>query len=108
MHTIFLKHSQLLMNVLYITQLHRWADAVRDYEVVRVQLPGDDEIVESLLKAQSALKKFHEDDMKFSGEVEKISSVAQFKAAVSSSSHGKMKPDVGLATICNKYSRYSS
>ncbi|KAL9661713.1 hypothetical protein QQ045_026540 [Rhodiola kirilowii] len=69
-------------------KLQRWAEAVRDYEVLIVQLPGDNEVAELLSKAQSALKKYQEDDVKFSGEVEKITSIAQFKAAVSSSSHG--------------------
>ena len=43
-------------NVL-IRQLNRWAESVRDYEVLRRQLPNNNEIAESLFHAQVALKK---------------------------------------------------
>lgn len=69
-------------------KLERWAEAVRDYEVLRRELPRDNEVVESLQRAQVALKKSHGEDvhhsMKFGGEVEEISSLDKFKAAVCS------------------------
>ncbi|XWS33044.1 hypothetical protein CRYUN_Cryun22dG0043900 [Craigia yunnanensis] len=69
-------------------KLGRWADAVRDYELLRKELLGDNEVAESLHNAQVALKKPHGVDvhnMKISGEVEDISSLDRFKIAISSS-----------------------
>lgn len=61
---------------------------MRDYEVLRRELPGDNEVTESLHRAQIALMKSHGEDvhnnMKFCGEVEEVTSLDKFKAAVSS------------------------
>ncbi|KAE8720409.1 Inactive TPR repeat-containing thioredoxin TTL3 [Hibiscus syriacus] len=68
-------------------KLGRWADAVRDYELLRKELPGDIEVAESLHNAQVALKKSRGVDIhktKISGEVEEISSLERFKIAISS------------------------
>ncbi|XP_010535042.1 PREDICTED: TPR repeat-containing thioredoxin TTL1 [Tarenaya hassleriana] len=68
------------------SKLERWGNAVMDYEAVRRELPDDKEIAESLFHAQVALRKSRGDDvsnMRFGGEVEEISSLEQFKAAVS-------------------------
>ncbi|XP_039049418.1 inactive TPR repeat-containing thioredoxin TTL3-like isoform X2 [Hibiscus syriacus] len=68
-------------------KLGRWADAVRDYELLRKELPGDIEVAESLHNAQVALKKSRGVDIhktKISGEVEEISSLEIFKTAISS------------------------
>ncbi|KAM3343364.1 TPR repeat-containing thioredoxin TTL1 [Capsicum galapagoense] len=40
-------------------KLERWAEAVRDYEVLRRELPHDNDVTESLLHAQAELKKSH-------------------------------------------------
>ncbi|KAF2290713.1 hypothetical protein GH714_015133 [Hevea brasiliensis] len=66
-------------------KLGRWAEAVKDYEVLRKELPGDNEVLESLRRAQITLKKSvgEVNNTKF-GEVEEISSLAKFKAAISS------------------------
>lgn len=59
---------------------------MRDYEVLRRELPGDNEVAESLHRAQVALKKSYRQDFhskKFDGEVEDVSSLDKFKAAVS-------------------------
>lgn len=37
-------------------QLERWGEAVRDYEILRKELPGDNEVAESLSRAQDALR----------------------------------------------------
>ncbi|XP_031383776.1 inactive TPR repeat-containing thioredoxin TTL3-like isoform X1 [Punica granatum] len=37
-------------------KLGRWAEAVKDYEVLRRELPGDNDVIESLRRAQVALK----------------------------------------------------
>lgn len=61
---------------------------MRDYEVLRRELPNDNEVAESLFHAQVALKKSHGEDvynMKFGGEVELVSGLQQFRAAISSS-----------------------
>lgn len=69
------------------TKLEKWADAVRDYEVLREELPYDTEVAESLFHAQVALKKSRGEDihnMKFGGDVELVSGLEQFRAAISS------------------------
>lgn len=74
-------------------QLGRWEDAVRDYEVLRRECPNDNEIAEGLFHAQVALKKSRGEEvynMKFGGDVEEVSGIEQFKAAISVP--GKMKP----------------
>ncbi|XP_058095621.1 TPR repeat-containing thioredoxin TTL1-like isoform X2 [Magnolia sinica] len=68
-------------------KLERWADSVRDYEILRKELPGDKEVAEALFHAQVALKKSRGEEvynMKFGGEVEEISDIDQFRAAISS------------------------
>lgn len=60
---------------------------MRDYEALRRELPGDNEVAESLHNAQVALKKSRGEfvnNMKMSGEVEEISNLEKFKAAISS------------------------
>ncbi|GFZ12403.1 tetratricopetide-repeat thioredoxin-like 1 [Actinidia rufa] len=69
------------------SKLERWTESVRDYEVLRRELPNDNEVAESLFHAQVALKKSRGEDvsnMKFGGEVELVSDLEQFKAAISS------------------------
>ncbi|XP_038690157.1 TPR repeat-containing thioredoxin TTL1-like [Tripterygium wilfordii] len=68
------------------SKLERWADAVRDYEALRRELPDDNGIAESLFHAQVALKKSRGEDvynMKFGGEVEEVAVIEQFRAAIS-------------------------
>ncbi|XP_031266857.1 TPR repeat-containing thioredoxin TTL1 [Pistacia vera] len=68
------------------SKLERWADAVRDYEVLRRELPDDNKVAESLFHVQVALKKSRGEEvynMKFGGEVEEVSGLEQFRAAVS-------------------------
>ncbi|KAK1275498.1 TPR repeat-containing thioredoxin TTL1 [Acorus gramineus] len=67
------------------TKLERWAESVRDYEALRKVLPSDNEVAEALFHAQIALKKSRGEEvynMKFGGEVEEISGVEQFHAAI--------------------------
>ncbi|WOK91378.1 TPR repeat-containing thioredoxin TTL1-like [Canna indica] len=67
-------------------KLECWAESVRDYEILRKQLPGDTEVAEALFHAQIALKSSRGEDvsnMKFGGEVEEVTTVEQFRAAVS-------------------------
>ncbi|CAA0816032.1 TPR repeat-containing thioredoxin TTL1 [Striga hermonthica] len=69
------------------SKLERWSDAVRDYEVLRMELPDNKEVAESLFHAQVALKKSRGEEvhnMKFGGEVESILGLEQFRAAISS------------------------
>ena len=68
-------------------QLDKWAESVKDYEILRRELPNNNDIAESLFHAQVALKKSRGEDvnnMKFGGEVELITDLEQFKAAVAS------------------------
>ncbi|KAI8552463.1 hypothetical protein RHMOL_Rhmol06G0268700 [Rhododendron molle] len=69
------------------SKLERWAEAVRDYEVLSRELPHDNEVAESLFHAQVAMKKSRGEDvhnLKFGGEVESVSGLEQFRAAISS------------------------
>lgn len=73
--------------MLHYLQLERLSEAVRDYEVLRRELPDDKEVAESLFHAQVALRKSRGEEvhnMKFGGEVESVSGLEQFRAAVSS------------------------
>ena len=67
-------------------QLERWAEAVQDYELLRKELPDDTEVAEALFHVQVALKKSRGEEvhnLKFGGEVEDISSLEQFRSAIS-------------------------
>ncbi|KAG6421395.1 hypothetical protein SASPL_117946 [Salvia splendens] len=78
----------LLRRALSNSKLERWSEAVRDYEVLRRELPDDNEVAESLFHAQVALKKSLGEDVynvKFGGDVESVSGLEQFRAAISSS-----------------------
>jgi DnaJ family protein C protein 7 len=60
---------------------------VRDYEVLRKDLPGDTEVAESLFRAQVALKTARGEEvsnMKFGGEVEAVTSLEQLRDAIHS------------------------
>ncbi|OWM88601.1 hypothetical protein CDL15_Pgr002368 [Punica granatum] len=99
------------------SKLERWADAVRDYEVLRRELPDDNEVAESLFHAQVALKKSLGEEvvnMQFGGDVEEVSSVEQFKAAISlpgvsvvhfkaSASQQCKQMAAFLDTLCSRY-----
>ncbi|PIA34108.1 hypothetical protein AQUCO_03900190v1 [Aquilegia coerulea] len=68
-------------------KLERWAESVKDYEILRKELPADNEVAEALFHAQVALKKSRGEEvynLKFGGEVEEVSGLDQFKAAISS------------------------
>lgn len=78
--------SVLSNSILDWLQLEKWEEAVRDYEALRRVLPDDNEVAESLFHAQVALKKSRGEEvhnLKFGGEVEEVSSLDQFRAAIS-------------------------
>ncbi|XP_074365368.1 TPR repeat-containing thioredoxin TTL1-like [Apium graveolens] len=99
------------------SKLERWAEAVKDYEVLRKELPNDNNVAESLFHAQVALRKSRGEEvhnMKFGGEVEFVSGLEQFRAAISSPGvsvvHFKMASDVqckqislSLDSLCTQY-----
>uniref|UniRef100_A0A7N1A8Y1 Thioredoxin domain-containing protein n=1 Tax=Kalanchoe fedtschenkoi TaxID=63787 RepID=A0A7N1A8Y1_KALFE len=77
----------LLRRAVSNTKLERWSDAVGDYEALRKALPDDNEVAKSLFHAQVALRKSRGEEvhnMKFGGEVEEVSGLQHFKAAISS------------------------
>ncbi|XP_076947935.1 TPR repeat-containing thioredoxin TTL1-like [Bidens hawaiensis] len=77
----------LLRRAATYVKLEKWAESVRDYEVLRRELPDNNEIAEALFHAQVALKKSLGEEvynLKFGGEVEVINNLEQFKAAVAS------------------------
>lgn len=68
-------------------QLERWAEVVKDYQALRRELPNDIEVAESLRQAQLALEKPRgvvNGTTKFGVEVEEISVLDKFKAAIAS------------------------
>ncbi|XP_027340864.1 TPR repeat-containing thioredoxin TTL1 [Abrus precatorius] len=68
------------------SKLERWEEAVKDYEVLRRELPNDNEVAEALFHAQVSLKKSRGEEvynLKFGGEVEVVSGLEQFRAAIS-------------------------
>ncbi|KAI4333580.1 hypothetical protein L6164_018367 [Bauhinia variegata] len=68
------------------SKLERWEEAVKDYEILRRELPDDNEVAEALFHAQVALKKSRGEEvhnLKFGGEVEVVSGLDQFRAAIS-------------------------
>ncbi|KAI3712109.1 hypothetical protein L1987_70658 [Smallanthus sonchifolius] len=107
----------LLRRAATFSKLDRWDESVKDYEILRRQLPNNNDIAESLFHAQVALKKSRGEDvnnMKFGGEVELITSLEQFKAAVASSGASvvlyKMSLDLQCKqlipffdTLCSRY-----
>lgn len=68
-----------------LLQLERWAEVVKDYETLRRELPEDNEVAESLRQAKLALEKSRVVyGTTFGVEVEEISALDQFKAAIAS------------------------
>ncbi|KAE9588586.1 hypothetical protein Lal_00002950 [Lupinus albus] len=68
------------------TKLERWAEVVKDYEALKRELPDDIEVAESLRQARLALGKCRgvAYGTKFGVEVEEISVLDKFKAAIGS------------------------
>ncbi|XP_062223410.1 inactive TPR repeat-containing thioredoxin TTL3-like [Phragmites australis] len=67
-------------------KMERWVEAVKDYEVLRKELPGDTGVAEAYFHAQVALKSSRGEEvsnMKFGGEVEAITGMEQFQMATS-------------------------
>ncbi|KAH0719785.1 hypothetical protein KY290_004700 [Solanum tuberosum] len=62
-------------------KLERWADAVRDYEILRQELPNNEEVAENLSHARVELKKSHREG---DGKVELVSDLEKFRAAIAS------------------------
>uniref|UniRef100_A0A5B7AVL6 Putative Tetratricopetide-repeat thioredoxin-like 1 isoform 1 n=2 Tax=Davidia involucrata TaxID=16924 RepID=A0A5B7AVL6_DAVIN len=99
------------------SKLERWTESVGDYEVLRRELPDDNEVAESLFHTQVALKKSRGEEvynMKFGGEVEVVSDFEQFRAAISSPGatvvHFKASSNLQckqispfLDTLCGRY-----
>lgn len=107
----------LLRRAATSSKLDRWAESVKDYEILRRELPSNNDIAESLFHAQVALMKSRGEDvtnMKFGGEVERLTNLEQFKAAVASPGASvviyKMSSDLQckqiaqfFETLCTRY-----
>lgn len=69
-----------------VLQLERWKDALRDFEKLKRELPGDAEVARSHFDAQVALKKHHGEvtlPKWFGGEIEDITSNDQLRKSLS-------------------------
>ncbi|KAI9086621.1 hypothetical protein K1719_031215 [Acacia pycnantha] len=77
----------LLRRAVSNSKLERWGDAIRDYEALKRELPGDSVVAESLHQAQLALRKSRGEDCvsKLVLEVEEVSTLDRLKAAIASS-----------------------
>ncbi|XP_047060595.1 TPR repeat-containing thioredoxin TTL1-like [Lolium rigidum] len=76
----------LLRRAASYDKMERWAESVKDYEVLRRELPGDTEVAEAYFHAQVALKSSRGEEvsnLKFGGEVEAITGMDQFQMATS-------------------------
>ncbi|XP_010327115.1 inactive TPR repeat-containing thioredoxin TTL3-like [Solanum lycopersicum] len=62
-------------------KLERWADAVRDYEILRQELPSNEEVAENLSHARAELRKSRREG---NGKVELVSDLDKFRAAIAS------------------------
>ncbi|XP_015055408.1 TPR repeat-containing thioredoxin TTL1-like [Solanum pennellii] len=60
-------------------KLKRWADAVRDYEILRQELPRDQEVAANLSHARAELRREAPE-----GKVELVSDVEKFQAVIAS------------------------
>lgn len=91
------------------SKLEQWADAVRDYEVLRRELPHDNEVAESLLHAQVALKKFCGEEvynMKVGGGVENISGLEQFRTEILSPGVSVVHFEIASNPQCKRVSSF--
>lgn len=91
------------------SKLEQWADAVRDYEVLRRELPHDNEVAESLLHAQLALKKFCGEEvynMKVGGGVENISGLEQFRTETLSPGVSVVHFEIASNPQCKRVSSF--
>ncbi|GFP78658.1 tpr repeat-containing thioredoxin ttl1 [Phtheirospermum japonicum] len=91
------------------SKLERWGEAVRDYEVLRKELPDDKEVAESLFHAQVALKKSRGEEvynMKFGGEVESVCGLEQFRAEITSSGASLVHFKTGSNLQCKQISPF--
>ncbi|XP_028790466.1 inactive TPR repeat-containing thioredoxin TTL3-like [Neltuma alba] len=76
----------LLRRAVSNSKLERWGDAIRDYEALKHELSGDSKVAESLRQAQLALRKSRGEECGSKlVEVEEVSTLDRFKAAVASS-----------------------
>ncbi|KAG8045701.1 hypothetical protein GUJ93_ZPchr0008g12097 [Zizania palustris] len=76
----------LLRRAASYSKMERWVESVKDYEVLRKELPGDTEVAEAYFRAQVALKSSRGEEvsnMKFGGEVKTITGMEQFQIATS-------------------------
>ncbi|PKU67378.1 TPR repeat-containing thioredoxin TTL1 [Dendrobium catenatum] len=98
-------------------KLERWVEAVRDYEVLRKELPTDTEVAEALFHSQVALKMSRGEEvsnMKFGGEVEQITGLEQLQSAIAlpgvsvvyfmaASNHQCVQTTQSVDALCKRY-----
>ncbi|KAG5415571.1 hypothetical protein IGI04_003138 [Brassica rapa subsp. trilocularis] len=78
---IFKKNVELVQRALSSSKLEKWAEAVRDYEILHQAMPYDKVIAKSLSQAQVALKQSRSGvglNMESGGDVKEISSLEDY------------------------------
>lgn len=96
--------------------MERWKDALRDYERLKLELPGDPEVARCLFDTQVAMKKHYGEKSIpkwFGGEIEEVTSNDQLREALSHpgthySLRGYTYEMVSLAKFASKDSRESA
>ncbi|CAL0310184.1 unnamed protein product [Lupinus luteus] len=91
------------------SKLEKWEEAVKDYEVLRRDHPNDNDVAEALFHAQVALKKSRGEEvsnLKFGGEVEEVSSLEQFRAAISLPGVSIVQFGIASNSQCKEISPY--
>lgn len=79
-------------------KLERWEAAIQDYEILKRETPGDEEVARALFEAQLQMKKGRGEDvgdMKFGSNLVPISSNERFRHFVTS-------PGMSVVLFCNK------
>ncbi|CAH8375637.1 unnamed protein product [Eruca vesicaria subsp. sativa] len=82
---ILKKNIELIQRALSSSKLKKWAEAVRDYEIVHEAMPYDKVIAKYLSQTQVALKQSRSEvvlNMESGGDVKEISSLEELKDAL--------------------------
>jgi hypothetical protein len=68
-------------------QLERWEDALRDYGVLRREMPNDVEVARGFFDVQTAIKRSRGEEihrMRFGGDVEEVFNRNEFREVTDS------------------------
>ncbi|CAK8535022.1 unnamed protein product [Lathyrus sativus] len=99
----------LLRRATSYNKLQKWEEAVKDYEVLRKELPNDNDVAEAHFHAHVSLKKSRGEEvtnLKFGGEVERVSGLEQLRTAISSSGVSVVHFEAASNSKCRQISPF--